>query len=56
MSNMVEEIPNEMEPDFEAPVEDLEEEAQGSMAVSEEGGEDASGGSEGSGGDTGING
>jgi hypothetical protein len=56
MSIIVDENPNEMEQVLATPVENVEEEAQAMPAVSEEGGEDASGGSEGSGGDTGING
>jgi hypothetical protein len=49
MSNIVDENPNEMEQDLVAPAENVEEEAQALPAVSEEGGEDASGDSSSSG-------
>jgi len=50
MSNIVDENPNEMEQDLAAPAENVEEESQALPAVSEEGGEDASGDSSSSGG------
>jgi len=50
MPNIVDENPNEMEQDLAAPAENVEEESQALPAVSEEGGEDASGDSSSSGG------
>ena len=53
MPNIVDENPNEVEQVLVAPAENVEEESQALPAVSEEGGEEASGGSEGSGGGSG---